>query len=282
MGWYDDLSAGIQAQIEKKIGAQPFFEIIFDPDGWNIPLDRLHGPENIGAMGIRRSMEPGSYTEYIIGDISATLYDPDNFFAPDRAGGLFRDRRSYLKQDHSAGGKVLHLVKSGEHFEAGDTLSICSNGNSENPVVETVDYSGTAEDVIILRDGLSYDHTGGTYVYVRHNIGKDILVRLGFQGITDKINLYTGYMYKNIERERGRAILNIREKMSLELKKNITIKSTSAGDLYEHAYESSMLVYDVNSPQNYMGGFIGKDKNYIMSRPDIGTIDHSAIGRRRQ
>lgn len=277
MGWYTDLSANIQAEIEKKSGVQPFFEVIIDPSGRQIRLDRLHDAESIGAMGISRSMEPDADTVYTVDDITSTHYDPDNYFCPSQSGGIFRDRRAYLRQDHSAGTKTLHLTKGVDVFEAGDVLRICSNGNTEEPIVDAVDVSGANEDIVTLVSGLSYSHTGGTRVHTKHIVGQSVNIQLGFDGITDTLSLYTGYLHENIEREEGRAVMKIRNASDLTLRRPITIQSVGAGDFYEHTYESSMIKYDPSLPRNYRGGYINTDYSYIMSSAEIGTIDHTAV-----
>lgn len=277
MGWYTDLSANIQTEIEKKTGMQIYFDVIVDPDGRAIRLDRLHDVERIGDMGISRSMEPGRDTVYKVDDITTEHNDPDNFFSPTESGGFFRDIRSYLRQDHSAGVKTLHLVKGSQVFEAGDVLRICSNGNTEEPIVESVDYSGATEDIVTLVSGLTYAHVGGTYVYTKHITGQSACIKLGFAGISDTITMFTGYLSQNIEREEGKAILHIRDGSEKTLKKNIVWKTSGTGDYYEHTYESSMLIYDPDDPQQFMGGYVRKDYNYLLSAVDIGTIDHTAI-----
>ena len=58
MGVYTDLSSGWQAELEKKIGANPYLELIYDPTGKNISLTGKYSVFDVSSIKNIRDIDP--------------------------------------------------------------------------------------------------------------------------------------------------------------------------------------------------------------------------------
>jgi hypothetical protein len=263
----------LQAEIEKRNGAKPIIEFVFDPDGRNITLEGKHDLKQISDIELGHDIFPGEETEYRVSDLTAYFNDPDNFFSLTKSGGLFRDIRGYLMEDAAISATALKLTKGGMTFEAGDSIVLCSVGNEETKVVQSVDYSTyPSYDLLTLTAGLTYAHVAGVYVYTKPITGTKISIILRFDGCADTITLYTGYIESSHDRETGVGILKIKDASDLELRKPILTRIPDGLDdgYYDHGWWPSFIIYQPTNAMPYRGGYVYIDYSSIISRIDIG------------
>ena len=144
MGWYTDLHSDLQTEIEKQIGAKPRIEVEVDPDNQSIPL--VGKNDVVRGFKISRTMffEPGSRSHYRVDDIRLHVSNYENFFDKDKSGGLVRDIRTCLSSAATAGDSSIQVVRMYQTFEAGDSIVICSSGNTDTVQIQSVTAGGSA------------------------------------------------------------------------------------------------------------------------------------------
>ena len=83
MGAYTDLASGWQTELEKKCGANPYVELIYDPDGENISLTGKYSVFDVSSIKNVRDIDPVWGTRPSIPEIQITCHDPDDYLNPE-------------------------------------------------------------------------------------------------------------------------------------------------------------------------------------------------------
>ena len=210
MPYYTALPNDWQAELEKKTGAKPIVEVLYDPDGNNISLSGKYDIVSITPISNIREMDIDWFNMPIIQDIQITFHDPDNYFNCTNPNSPFYNCVGKLDRDHSTGETSIKIYgDEGVYFVANKKL-IINDGTHEEiicPDSFTEASGSTYYHELTYLAGLSHSYKKGTDIYTPSIEKKEILVRMRMTGCASKVTIFRGQILKFPECYNGKAVL---------------------------------------------------------------------------
>jgi len=248
MPHYNTLPQDIQDGIDSNPTAEVRIEVIYDPDGQNVPLAWKHDIVDISPIVNIRDMDiewTGRPTAY---DMVLTFHDPDDYFNPTNSESPFYNCVGELQNNYSTGATTIRLLdKSGVSFSAGKTVQINDGTNSQDLIVKsfTAAAGSTYYHSMEFTSALSSPYKAGTRIFAKPNEKTEVLVRLHLVGTTDKITCYRGRLLKDPECINGKGILTLVDLKKYNLDEAVIGADTSSANKLKRMNTSGTLADSV-------------------------------------
>lgn len=223
---YDTLPSDWQTELEKKVGANPYLELIYDPTNKNISLTGKYSVFDVGTIKNIRDIDPEWGTRSSIAEIQISCHDPDNYLNPESTSSPFHNAMGLLYAQAASGQKVIKIDRDDVTFAAGEVLTINDGTNSESVTVASfVTYGGWHQ--ITAADNLTNTYAADTAIYTYGSEYKDMLLRMRFSGLTNWVTLYWGKLLR-ISHYNGHAVFVVTDRRKLKMDQTLVKANSSS------------------------------------------------------
>jgi len=199
MAHISELSASLQAALNKPICGPIRVECILDPDGVNVDLSNYIDANGSIRISKRKSIFPyGSMGQFSAGEVTIRMINPSRYFDPLNIDSPFYYYSTRLYQRVTALETEMKILKdAGAYFQAGQELTVTEQNNSRTTTVTGVDTSDPDYDLLDFSPALNLTFESGAIVEITPITGKKVVLKNTVSGSSDKITQFVGTL-KNL------------------------------------------------------------------------------------
>lgn len=236
MPYYTDLPADWQTELEKTTAAKPVVEVIYDPDGDNIPLSGKYDVIDISPIYNIRELDIEWASRPTTFDMMIRFNDPDNYFNSADENSPFHNAIGELYEDYTSGTTVKLRDKEGIAFDVDQFLTISGydptsqDTNEEDFYVSsfTAAAGSTYYHTLAIKAALTNDYQEGSVVFSKTVEKKEILIRMRMAGCVSKVTCFRGRILNVPVCESGKAAFVVVELKKFNLDEELTGADTDS------------------------------------------------------
>lgn len=225
MAHFTELSAGLQAALDKAAPARSSVEVILDPEDVNLDLSDYLAAEGSLRISKSRSILPYSgLGRFTPPALHLDFVNQDDVFNCHSEGKPFFYYASRLYADKETSDTVIQISKGdGGYFNANDEISLDDGLTLTHFTVQSVDTSDPDFDALTLDASGSVAYSAGTIVEIKYLPGRKVQIKTVVAGEEDgKITQVVGTLSGYPALSAGEAKIEIDDRMRALLGKPLT------------------------------------------------------------
>jgi len=193
MAHISELSASLQAALNKPICGPIRVECILDPDGLNVDLSNYIDANGSIRISKRKSIFPyGSMGQFSAGEVTIRMINPSRYFDPLNIDSPFYYYSSRLYEAADSADLVIKIQPgAGDYFQQTQRIVVREVEKSGSAVITLVEQFALY-DALYLGAGLGEDFSAGALVEIYPVTGLPVVLKNSVEGSEDKITQFVG------------------------------------------------------------------------------------------